>query len=339
MKFLSVPPIWGMSGVQNFFGEGYPFHHVFRAIFGERFSFAGMMFVAKTTTLLPNLGNMPMEDDGVTPSKLRPACIVSGLWQFLLGVMLNAVGLSGPGAAQLLRRNMWQDRTVQPFMLSFMSIAKDKGGNERIGMGLRLEEFEGFMKLLALAEFKARMLLQINVTCPNVGAAKKSNALFLEECEGYLALAARYMPGLQIIFKINVHTDIETMVKLQAHPQFAGVCVSNTLPWATLSRWQQILYFPSSLFTGKSPLQHFGGGGLSGKPLLVLVEDWVRQARKAGFEKHINAGGGILCPDDVSRLRKAGADSVSIGTVAALRPWRLKKIINRAYDIFGSTTY
>ncbi|QQR79249.1 MAG: hypothetical protein IPJ68_03380 [Candidatus Moraniibacteriota bacterium] len=80
-------------------------------------------------------------------------------------------------------------------------------------------------------------------------------------------------------------------------------------------------------------------GGLSGRPLLPLVEDWVRRARRAGFEDHINAGGGILHPKDVNRLRKAGADSVSIGSVATLRPWRLRAIIDRAYDLFGSTTY
>lgn len=336
MKFLSLPPIWGMSGVQNFFGKGYPFHALMKKLFGKRFTFAGVLFVAKTTTFAPNVGNMPMQDDGVTPKDWRPACIIAGPWQWLSGVMLNAVGLSGPGTQALLERNEWQ-QSLKPFMISFMSIAK--APNEETGMKLRLAEFEGFIKLLRLSKFQARMILQINVTCPNVGAAAKSTSLFHKECAGYLALAAEHMPHLEIIFKVNVYTDIDVMVKLQSHRQFVGVCVSNTLPWAALTRWQQIRYFPTSFFTRKSPLHHLGGGGLSGKPLFAPVENWVRQARLAGFEKHINAGGGILCPDDVSRLKRADADSVSIGSVAALRPWRLRAIINRAYEVFGSTTY
>lgn len=331
MKSNPLPPIWGMSGVQNFFGEGYPFHAIMRRIFGDWFSFDGMIFVAKTTTWLSNTGNMPMKADGVTPKDWRPACIIAGPWQWLLGVMLNAVGLSGPGARALLERGEWQNRT-QLFMISFMSIAK--GANEELGMKLRLAEFAAFIQHLAQQRFRAPMVLQINVTCPNVGATTKSASLFSDECQGYLALVAEHMPDLQVIFKINVYTDIDTLIELQSHPQFAGVCVSNTLPWAKLTRWQQIRYFPLSLFTGKSPLHQFGGGGLSGKPLLPLVEDWVWRARLAGFIKHINAGGGILCPDDVDRLKKAWADSVSIGSVAALRPWRLRAIIKRAHEVF-----
>lgn len=325
-----------MAGAQNFFGEGYPFHATMKKIFGDRFTFAGVLFVAKTTTFPPNTGNMLMQEDGVTPRDWHPSCIIAGIWQWLCGVMLNAVGLSGPGTKSVLERNIWQQFS-QPFMISFMSIAKDT--DERIGVELRLQEFEEFIKLLATHQFLARMILQINVTCPNVGAAVKSHSLFLRECEGYLTLITKYMSGLQVIFKINVYTDVETMVTLQTHPQFAGVCISNTLPWATLTRWQQTLYFPWSIFTGKSPLHRFGGGGLSGKPLLPLVEDWVRKARRAGFEEHINAGGGILCPNDVNQLRYAGADSISIGSVAVLRPWRMQEIIKRAHDVFGSTTY
>lgn len=336
MNYLHVPPVWGMSGVQNFFGEGYPFHAIIKRLFGKRFTFDGALFVAKTTTFAPHAGNMPMQDDGVTPKDFRPACIIAGPWQWLSGVMLNAVGLSGPGAQALLDRNEWQQRQV-PFMVSFMSIAKSP--DEEQGVRLRLVEFARFIEVLRSHRFLARMMLQINVTCPNVGVAEKSASLFRKECEGYLALVAEHMPQLEVIFKINVYTNIGVMVDLQSHPQFVGVCVSNTLPWATLTRWQQIRYFPTSLITGKSPLRHLGGGGLSGKPLLALVADWVWRARLAGFRKHINAGGGILCPNDVDRLKKAWADSISIGSVAALRPWRMRAIINRAYEIFGSTTY
>ena len=84
-----------------------------------------------------------------------------------------------------------------------------------------------------------------------------------------------------------------------------------------------------------SPLAHLGGGGLSGKPLLPIVAEWVLNARKLGIEKPINAGGGILSPDDVDVLKSAGASSVSVSSAAILRGWRVKKIIRRANEIFG----
>ena len=331
----NFPPIWGMSGVQNFFGEGYPFHRIYKWIFGKLFTFDGVLFVAKTTTIDANKGNMPMKDDGITPSDFRPACIIAGPWQSFLGVMLNAVGLSGPGLRALLDRNIWQQRRAS-FMISFMSIAK--GVDEEDGLRKRLEEFGRFASALFVQRdrFLEFFLIQINISCPNVKAGEKSDALIIREAAGYLSILEDWLPGVRCIFKINTLMRPETAVKLSQHPQCAGICVTNTLPWATLKWWQKALYFPSSIFTGKSPLDRFGGGGLSGRPLLALVEDWVRKARAAGFTKHINAGGGILCARHVDRLKAAGADSVSIGTVAALRPWRLRSIIRRAYEVFGS---
>lgn len=332
---INFPPIWGMSGVQNFFGEGYPFHRIYKRIFGRLFTFDGVLFVAKTTTIDANKGNMPMKGDGITPSEFRPACIIAGFWQFLLGVMLNAVGLSGPGLHALLDRNIWQ-QSRQSIMISFMSIVK--GVDEEDGLNKRLAEFEKFASALAVRrdQFLEYFFIQINISCPNVKAGEKSDALIIREASGYLSILESYLPGIQCIFKVNTLMQPETAVKLSRHPQCAGICITNTLPWSTLKWWQKILYFPSSFFTDKSPLDQFGGGGLSGRPLLALVEDWVRKARAVGFTKHINAGGGILCAHHVNRLRAAGADSVSIGTVAALRPWRLRRIIRRAYRVFGS---
>lgn len=74
---------------------------------------------------------------------------------------------------------------------------------------------------------------------------------------------------------------------------------------------------------GNMPLAQFGGGGLSGWPLRWHVNKWIRTARTAGIEKHINAGGGIFGPLGVWRAKLAGADSISLGSIAAVRPWML----------------
>ncbi len=324
---IDFGPIWVMSGTLNFFGQGWPFHKWLKKLFPKGFAFEGMTFVTKTTTLEPREGNMPMQEDGITPQEWRPSCIILGPWQWLRGVMLNAVGLSGPGARDLLSRGWWQQMTM-PFMISFMSVA---GTVEE-----RLREFESFLQLLAaeVPNFRTAFGLQINLSCPNVKAGGKSDAIIVEEGFGYLRLADNCLPDMPIVFKVNTLMRPETAVMLSLHPQCGGICVSNTLPWSAMKWWQKMLYFPSSIFTRKSPLNRFGGGGLSGRPLLPLVEQWVFEARFLGFEKHINAGGGILHTDDVDRLQEAGADSVSIGSVAALRPWRLRSIIKRAYQVF-----
>jgi phosphoribosylformimino-5-aminoimidazole carboxamide ribonucleotide (ProFAR) isomerase len=61
----------------------------------------------------------------------------------------------------------------------------------------------------------------------------------------------------------------------------------------------------------------------------------VKEARSIGVTKHINAGGGVFSRADVRKLKRAGADSVSVGTVAMHRPWRLKGIVDEAYKQFS----
>jgi dihydroorotate dehydrogenase len=325
---IKVAPVLPMSGAVSFFREiPWPHHEQLKKLFGKWFTFVGTTFVAKTTTVGPRVGNMPMKEDGITPKERKPKCIILNVWNWLLGVMLNAVGLSGPGAEALFAMGYWQ-RYTENFMLSFMSVEKD--------MELRLAEFERYLIILVkyLPQFIARIILQANMSCPNVKMEKKSDDLLYRECLGFLDLALRYIPGVPILFKINVFMSPDVMVRLQDHPSFGGVCVSNTLPWDSLKWWQKWLYFPSSIFTGKSPLHHLGGGGVSGTPLRSLVEEWVWKARRAGFTRHINAGGGIQHRKHVTRMKFAGADSVSIGAVFNLRPWRLLGIIEQAYIDF-----
>lgn len=118
---------------------------------------------------------------------------------------------------------------------------------------------------------------------------------------------------------------IEPLLKLQEHPVFDGVCITNTVKFGKLPDripWRFI--FP---FSKESPLKHIGGGGLSGRFLFPLVEEFVVELRRLGFKKHINAGGGILSWRDARRLMHAGANSVFIGSVTMLRPWRVQSII------------
>lgn len=306
-------PCWDQSGLRNFFGEGYPYHKYFRYL---GLNLTGSTFVAKTTTFLAREGNMPLGGDGVTPVEFHPKCIVV---DFPRGCVLNAVGLSGPGLADLLSRNRWQDIKT-PYMLSFMSVEKTAEG--------RLNELRQFVNmLLKLDQFAFLPALQINFSCPNVKVVHEMSE-FVHEVIDALAIAS--ILGVPLIPKFNVLLPVEVAYQISQSPYCSAISISNSLPWGTMP--DKVNWYGMFGSKGKSPLEHLGGGGLSGAPLLPLVADWVIRARKRGIKIHINAGGGILHPNHVETLFKCGASSVAIGTVGMLRPWRVQSIIRRAYN-------
>ncbi|OGZ09650.1 MAG: hypothetical protein A3D67_01050 [Candidatus Lloydbacteria bacterium RIFCSPHIGHO2_02_FULL_51_22] len=311
LRDVDFGPVWGASGVQGFFGEGYPFHRFIPGL-----SFEGMTFVAKTTTLLAQVGNMPLREDGITPRHLKPSCIKVYPWK---GAALNAVALSGPGAHALLEKGLWQKRT-KPFFLSFGAVAKDRAG--------RVEELRRFVVLLSayLPAFRTSIGLQINFSCPNTGLEQ----FMLEEVAESLEIAS--VLGIPLVPKISVLVSVDDARKIAEHPACDALCISNTIPWGARPadiRWRT--WSSWSMRDTLSPLAQFGGGGLSGAPLFPLVRHWLKRAGKKEMPKPICAGGGILAPEQVLAYAVYGARAVSIGSVTMLRPWRVKRLIGTAY--------
>lgn len=304
--------VWDASGVRGFFGDGYWFH---RLPVGPRFQ--GSTFVSKTTTLDPRRGNMGEKRAWWIPSKIYPACVEI---RFNRGVVLNSVALTGPGARSLFDARRWQQRN-KPFMLSFMAV--DPTPQER------LRSARIFATLLGtrLSEFLAPVGLQVNLSCANTGRDTSS-----------IAQDARAILGcfrglsIPVIAKVNVLFPITAALGLQDSDLIDAICCSNALPWGCLPGridWEGLFG------TRESPLKRFGGGALSGRPLLSLVSGWIDRLTSGGFTKHINAGGGILCPEDVRTFVRAGADSVSLGSIAILRPWRVQETINFTRSLYS----
>jgi len=303
--------ILNASGARGYFGKKYR-HQIgpFEPNWG------GCGFLAKTSTLPPNKGNMPMRKDGITPIELFPKCVKV---YFRKGIILNAVGLSGPGFEALLEAGQWQTRT-KPFGISVMSIGKTPEE--------RLVETLGFMALLKkyLRDFKAPIYLQKNYSCPNVGL---DTSCLVDEVRVDLDILAEL--GIPLMPKFNVLVSAKTVKAISEHNACDALCISNTIPWGKFPEW---INWKGLFGSDISPLAEFGGGGLSGAPLLPLVVNWLRRARYAHINKPINAGGGILATRDLSSLLSAGADSVFIGSVATLRPWRVRGIIRGAHMLF-----
>lgn len=314
LRNVNFRPVCNASGARGFFGEGYPFHKWWKLI-GLIFKDCG--FVAKTTTLFPRKGNMPLGEDGITPMEWSPKCIVV---KPHIGVVLNSVGLSGPGAETLLHDGRWQRRSGEPFFISFMSVQDN--------MGARLSELGDFVKLLKqhLPGFGVAIGLEMNFSCPNIGI---NPSLLINEVGQALDIAAEL--GIPLRPKFNATVPVKTACMVCNHAACDALTMSNTIPWGKLPEqinWQRL--FGSD----KSPLAHLGGGGLSGWPLMPIVCNWISTARANGFSKPIWACGGIDSIKAVDQVKSAGASGLQLGTVATLRPWRMRKIIRYANQEF-----
>lgn len=299
--------VLGASGVQGFFGEGYWFHTPWKP-FG--LDFTDMTFVSKTATLLSRKGNMSLTRH-FTPRNPLPRCVRV---RFLRGQMLNSVGLSNPGLGALLGTSRWQANT-KPFFISIMSLADTPKR--------RLEELRIMVDMIGFCKdcFHAPFGLQINLSCPNTG---HDTAELIEESAHVLEIASILNVPLMPKYSI-ASAPIEAILRLNTYPHCDAICVSNSLlfGWKGID-WKKIWGNTTS------PLAKLGGGGLSGRHLQPLVCAWIKTLRNAGFTKPINGGGGILNYQDVNKYYSAGASSVFLGSIAALRPWRVKYTINYA---------
>lgn len=316
LRGIEFGSVIGASGIGGWFGEGYSYHALLKLIPG--FGMEGMTLTAKTTTLKARKGNMPLsKKDGLSPSELYPESIVV---RFGAGTVLNAVGLSGPGLEFLLKTNRWQ-KIEKPFLLSFMSIGETREE--------RLQELREAVALLKkeLPNFKAPVGLQINFSCPNTGHAQEELVADIHES---LKIASEL--GVPLVPKISVMIPPDKAKEIMQDPNCDALAVSNTVPWGDLPADVRKMFFR----TETSPLAKFGGGGISGKYLLPLVEQWLYQFKKFNVGKPIIAGGGILKPHDVNRLVEAGASAISPGSVVMLRPWNMKAIIKRGHQLLSN---
>jgi len=312
------------SGALNFFGEGsgigqgWPYHRWYKILFRRGFNFKGAGFMAKTTTMDSRAGNMPL-DENFMPKERMPKCIKVFL---LEGVALNAVGLSGPGAKVLFDLNKWQKRT-EPFFISFMTVA---GTAEN-----RLEETKQFVSLFKheLSYFKTTPGLVINSACPNT---ENDPHVIIGESKEHLTVAREL--GIPLVLKTNTFMPVGVIKSIVDSGLCDALEVSNTIPWPKISDEEKMSYFGTEI----SPLSQFkGGGGASGKILLQKSVDYIRRLRQEGINIPIIGGGGILKPADVDLYTTCDVNvsAVTIGTVAMLRPWRVRAIIEYATKRLG----
>lgn len=325
---IPYSPVFCAPGALGFFGEGYPWH---RAAKFAGMTFEGVSFVAKTATLRPLEGNMPLKKDGLTPKELFPKCIKVYPRS---GHMLNAVGLSNMGFWNMLSDGRWQNRR-DPFMISFMPKGAD--------LAAKLQECEefvrGFMRHYLSGKygiFSAEFSVQINFACPNTG--ENPLKFIVEVNDVGKVLQPLREAGIPLVANFNALVPVQALK--DAEPFFDAFWIANTIPWGTPGiDWTK---FASRIEDGKpvSPLRDRGipaDGGLSGPDCFKFTVEKLVEAKDSGVSRPIIAGNGLQSPEQVDVLRLAGASAVAFGSVALVRPKRTGPIIARALEVFSRT--
>jgi dihydroorotate dehydrogenase len=320
MKLLGVDYgcVINAPGARGFYGEGFPYHKLWRYL---GMDWDGVTFAAKTMTLHPRLGNMPLRNDGLTPQELLcPRCIVV---KPLSGHVLNAVGLANPGAVFLLdppkpfRHTRWQERS-EPFFLNFMAVA---GTPEK-----RLTETQEFVDLLwRYLPFPVPFALQLNFGCPNVKHRRAGVEEIWNQLDVTSVLTKEYK--IPLVPNFSVATPHKILLETAKHPACTALWVANTVPWGHPNiDWKWLFD------TNISPLIQFDGGGLSGPHCFSLALMKLISLRDAGVQIPIVVGNGIQTEEQVSAAFNAGADAITLGIISLVRPWRMRRIIKAAYN-------
>lgn len=311
------------AGTLNFFGEGWPFHRLLKILFPNSFNFTGATFVAKTMAMEERMPKRGEEGQGKGNLVLDPATLQPVSWfpdciyvRFLAGEVLNAVGLTGPGAKALYERETWQ-KMLESFMLSLAIVGKDKMERDR--------EIRGFteISLSYLPDFKVPVALQYNISCPNAGCATDT----AKEAIGYLKILRNL--GIPQGVKVNNLVSVRELKNIEDSGYCDFFVIPNTLLFG--QRPDQINW--EKKFGKISPLAKYGGGGYSGKENFELATEKVEEARAAGIILSIILEG-VIDKDDIWRAWNVGADAVGFARAAIVRPWRIQELIKETHRIF-----
>ncbi len=309
-------PVFCATGARGFYGEGYPFHRFWKY---AGMNWDGVGFSGKTLTLEPRVGNMPLEEDGVTPKEILPRCIWTDFRRG--GEIINAVGLSNHGAYAYLMTGKYH--TIEkPFFISFMALANDSSGRE--------DELRRFCKLLLkYLPFKVAFALQLNFGCPNSG---HSLSEFIGEIANMVQIAKSTLSGYQVPIVVNVNALMPTEVLVEVARTADALWIGNTIPWrgTEMIDWSQ--------YGERSPIRRRGfdaDGGLSSPLCLPFTEKKVWELRESGVTLPIIGGNGIRNTSDIQRLEEVGCNAVFIGSLALVRPMYMQMVVDKAYDVFA----
>ncbi len=206
--------------------------------------------------------------------------------------MLNSIGLQNPGVEAVIEKyaDRWASWTV-PVIVNVAGESVD----DYVAVARKLDGHPGVAGI------------ELNISCPNVGAGGLQFALDAGAA-GEVTAAVRRATDLPLIVKVSpAATDVRGIAKAIAEGGADAISAVNTLPGMALDRHR------------RKPLLGNVYGGLSGpalKPVALRVVYEVAQVVKLP----IVAIGGVGSLDDVLDFLFAGAVAVQVGTAVFADP-------------------
>lgn len=152
---------------------------------------------------------------------------------------------------------------------------------------------------------------------------------FLNETREHLSLLAGL--GVPLIPMVSVTCAPETASDILMHAQADALFVSDSLGWYEMPERARKVFFRRT----RSPLPGGIESRISGKYLLPLTVEWIRQLKRSLALKPIIAGGGVLRRRDADALKEAGATGFAVtSALRRLRPWNVWRVIRHAHKVF-----
>jgi dihydroorotate dehydrogenase len=204
----------------------------------------------------------------------------------------NAIGLTNPGV------DWWREKIGPKINSKKIPVVGSIFGD----LIELMEMAEGLNKFDLVA-------LEINASCPNT----IKGVLFNTKDIIYGCQAVKKASRFPLILKLSVANDVKTIVR--ETEDIVEAYSINSVPWRYI--------FPNK----KSPLEKFGGGGVSGKPAQQL--NWELTQALAEMTLVPIIAPGIWDFEDINRVKSLGADAISFGSVFTLYPWRPTIFVRR----------
>ncbi len=205
--------------------------------------------------------------------------------RLIRGGVVNAVGLSNPGI------DWWRGKIGPSVDSKKIPLVASILGEP--------EELAAMARMLSCFDLVG---LEINASCPNTeDRFLQDTAGVIEGCE-----AVKTNSCLPLILKVSAGHDVSQIVK--GVGGFVEAFSINSVPWAMI--------FPSH----QSPLEHLGGGGVSGKVAQPFT--WGLAKKLARLTAIPVIWPSMWEPDDVQKAKSFGAKAVSFGSVFLRYPSR-----------------
>jgi dihydroorotate dehydrogenase len=208
--------------------------------------------------------------------------------RLIKGGTVNAVGLTNPGFWGWLEdHSSYVDRNTNPLI-------------SLLGTPTEIEEMLSEDIFLNMLEDGRLTGIELNGSCPNF--CHVNDDAIIEECK----IINKIVPNVPLILKIGAGQDYLRIVT-KAKNYIDAVSV-NSVPWK--------IVFPDK----KSPLDHLGGGGVSGYAAQKV--NWQILKDLVG----LNTVPVIGCDvwnglQDLYALRRIGVGAISFGAVFIIYPW------------------